>query len=135
MSALNPLHLALETLNELLAQINERFAAMQLGVRASIPIGPEDKQLLTFGKFGDKWIMAIEWPDGHHKPLLEANMQYRVEAVPRLTELLAALRAAADGRVALIHKACDDAEHFLKVGIDAISEEEEHYLEVFGTTP
>lgn len=103
-----PLREATEMLNALIENVEARFEAFALGVRASVPM--DDGYRLGYGKVGQRaWGLFIEQDTGkgdvHINPISGANRERRVLAVGLFEALRLELEATARG----------EAENILKV--------------------
>jgi hypothetical protein len=108
------LHEAIDLMNDLLGEIERRFTAMQLTVRASVPMTVDDEEdvKLVYGKESGQWSLFIE-SNGQLKPLLESSLKHRIKSVYAMPSLEQALELAAGDRLRDTKLAIEFAEEFL----------------------
>src|SRR5260370_38213198 len=90
---------ATEELNKALADTEEAFADLRLGVRTSIELDADEHETryIAFGKLNGQWKLMLEVtnedPEGatQYTPLLNCSREVRMAAVPLLPKLLAGL--------------------------------------------
>lgn len=109
---------ATERLNQTLRRAEATFAALKLGVSASVPLRQDGQWnvVLRFTKDANEWrpmVVNSIGPQSTDTPLLSASRETRLCALSKLPELYQAMLAAVDKQAASIELELSRAEAFL----------------------
>jgi len=116
----NELAIASDNLNDALREVEEKLAALNLGVSAAVPleVGSGWSRSLAFRKEGSKWRLMVDREDTtpevsfNTSPLMNVSREVRCQVAGRLKELYLQIVANAESQLVGTRQSLDKTRKF-----------------------